>query len=236
MATGHYTRIAKDKKGVYHLHAGLDSKKDQTYFLFDLSQQQLAQAIFPLGRLTKDEVRKYAKKKSLPVTKRPESQDLCFAESGEHYRIVERFLPGATQPGAVLDADGKKLGIHQGLHRCTIGQRRGLGIAKGKPLYVADMDAATNTVTVAGKGGLLKKKVCVERINWVTGTPPSDTFPATAKIRYNHVAASCQVEAGDDCCAVVVFDEPQFAITPGQIAAFYDGDELLGGGWIEKGE
>lgn len=236
MATGHYARITKDWNGVFHLHTGLDSKKDQTYFLFDLSQQQLARTIFPLGELTKARVRTYANKKNLPVTKRPESQDLCFAESGKHYRVVERFLPGATDPGDVVDTKGKKLGVHQGLHHCTIGQRRGLGIAKGKPLYVADIDAEKNTVTVAEKSRLCKKKAFVDRINWIAVAPASHAFPATAKVRYNHNAAPCRIESGSNYSAVVVFDEAQFAITPGQIAAFYNGDELLGGGWIEKGE
>ncbi len=236
MATGHYARIAKDAKGGFRLRTGMDSKKDQTYFLFDLSQQQLAATIFPLGEMTKDEVRKCAKKKNLPVTRRPESQDLCFAESGEHYRIVERFLPGATRPGDVMDVGGNKLGTHQGLHRCTIGQRRGLGIAKGRPLYVADIDSEKNTVTVAGKDCLLSTMVRVENINWIAGDFPSCTFAATTKIRYNHAAASSHIKPTGDHSAVVTFDEPQFAITPGQIAAFYDCDELLGGGWIEKGE
>jgi tRNA-uridine 2-sulfurtransferase len=235
MATGHYARIAKDSKGVSHLLTGLDTKKDQTYFLFDLSQKQLARTLFPLGEMTKEQVRQYAGKKRLPVTKRPESQDLCFAEAGEHYRIVEQFLPNAVHPGDVVDEKGKKLGTHQGLHRCTIGQRRGLGIASGKPLYVADIDAAKNTVTVADKSSLLKKTALVEKINWITGSHPSRSFPATMKIRYNHAAAPSQIKPVGGHSAVVTFDEPQFAITPGQIAAFYEGDELLGGGWIEKG-
>lgn len=233
MATGHYARIVPDLTGLAHLRAGLDAKKDQTYFLFDLTQAQLSRTLFPLGEMTKTEVRRYAKQAGLPVTSRGESQDLCFAKSGEHHRIVEALHPDAAKPGDIVDAEGRKLGTHEGLHRCTIGQRRGLGLARGTPLYVSEIRADTHTVVVAPRAALYRSSAIVKSLNWISAPPPSSGFRARARIRYNHEAALCRVDLNNDGVATVTFEEPQFAITPGQIAAFYADDELLGGGWIQ---
>ena len=233
LATGHYARIVAGRDGTRRLLRGLDIAKDQSYFLFDLSQRQLARALFPLGEMTKEEVRQFAAGHDLPITNRVESQDLCFAAPGEHWRVTERYRPEIRKQGRFVDARGRELGRHEGIHHFTIGQRRGLGIGRGgKRLYVAALRADTNEV-ILGERHLLTRRGCtVSRVRWTSGTCRETLFRASTRIRYNQSPAPSRVQPAGNDSVDVIFDEPQFAVTPGQVAAFYDGEELVGGGWI----
>ncbi|MDP6524139.1 MAG: tRNA 2-thiouridine(34) synthase MnmA [Kiritimatiellia bacterium] len=233
LATGHYVRLHKDDSGICHLFSGQDKNKDQSYFLFDLSQEQLSSSIFPVGGMTKREVRDYTEKRGIPLANRGESQELCFVTDGEHYELTEKLRPDVRKRGDILDTGGHKVGEHEGIHRFTVGQRRGLGIALGEPMYVVRLDADTNTVVVGKRSELDMPSATVGRVNWISDRKPASPFPATTLIRYNHAGAASTVTPNEDGSASVVFDEPQFAVAPGQIAAFYRDDELLGGGWIQ---
>lgn len=233
LATGHYARTMTDGAGAWHLLKGVDAKKDQSYFLFCLSQDQLSKSVFPLGGMVKSDVVKFAKAERLPAAERAESQDLCFADFGKHHYLVEQRRPGIVLEGDIVDVAGNKLGRHAGIHRYTVGQRRGLGIAVGKPVYVVRIDAATNTVVVGSEADAMRTNASVGGVSWISCRPPDKTLGVVAKIRYNHAPASCSVTPAGADRVELEFEEPQFAVAPGQIAAFYAGEELLGGGWIE---
>lgn len=233
LATGHYSRITTDPTGQRHLLKGVDLTKDQSYFLFCLSQDQLARSVFPLGGMLKKDVMAFAKGENLPAAARPESQDLCFADFGKHHYLVELRRPGITLEGDIVDVSGRKLGRHQGIHRYTVGQRRGLGIAVGKPVYVVRIDAATNTVVVGMESEAMTTTARLKDVSWISGRVPDKKLSAEVKIRYNHAPAVCVVTPTGDGRAELEFEAAQFAIAPGQIAAFYVGEELVGGGWIE---
>ena len=232
MATGHYVRTVSDSEGPVRLLRGIDRSKDQSYFLFELSQEQLRRARFPLGDRKKDDIRAWAAEVGLPTSSRGESQDLCFVPPGEHWRVAEQYRPDARKRGAITDRGGRVLGSHDGIHRFTVGQRRGLGVAVGKPVYVAEIRAESNEVVVGPREDLESPMLVADGLHWISGSPPSSRFRTTVQIRYNHAPAGATVTLHAHDRATVAFDEPQFAITPGQVAAFYDGDELLGGGWI----
>lgn len=234
MATGHYARIRRDDGGRLHLLTGLDGAKDQSYFLFDLSQEQLARSLFPVGDMRKDAVREVVRRAGLPVHDRPESQDLCFVQAGAHHVLIERRHPEARRSGVIRDMDGRELGVHEGIHRFTIGQRKGLGIATGTPRYIVALEAGTNTVTVGGKQAVMHAGARVSGIRWTGGVAADCGCKVLVKIRYAQGAAAARLESLAGGGAEIYFDEPQFAVTPGQIAAFYVGDELIGGGWIES--
>jgi tRNA-specific 2-thiouridylase len=231
LATGHYVRTRTSGDGRRHLLRGSDPDKDQSYFLCMLSQMQLACALFPLGEWLKPAVCEYVRSRSIPATLR-ESQELCFVEDGGHARLMERLHPGLCRPGDVVDTKGKTLGQHNGIHRYTVGQRRGLPIAVGHPVYVVSMDAATNRLVVGRREELMRRRFQVEGIRWIGGKAPVKPFGSHVRIRYNHAASPAQVVPGPLHKATVQFEDPQFAITPGQAAVFYNGDEVLGGGWI----
>ncbi len=231
LATGHYARIECDGRR-RHLLRGRDRRKDQSYFLFDLSQRQLAQALFPLGELTKDEVRCEAVRKGLPVTPRGESQDLCFAGQEQHWRITEARRPRARRPGVVVDRAGRTLGTHDGIHRFTIGQRRGLGVADGRRLYVVALRPRANEVVLGERDQLYRRELQVRQLRWISGSPRKAPFRAAVKLRYNHEAAPAQVTPLGAHVAKIHFDLPQFAVTPGQAAVCYEGDRVVAGGWI----
>ena len=232
VATGHYARVTRDAAGLYHLWRGADDRKDQAYFLFALTQAQLARALFPVGALSKDEVRRLALARGLRVAEKPDSQEICFVPDGEYAAVVDRHLPG-DRGGLVVDAQGRVVGRHDGVHHFTIGQRKGLRISAAEPLYVVKLDADRRLVGVGPKSALERRTLAASGVNWVAGAPPAGDIRAQVQIRSRHAAAEARVTpAGADRMAVE-FDAPQSAITPGQAAVVFQGDELLGGGWID---
>jgi tRNA-specific 2-thiouridylase len=233
IATGHYARVTRDDAGVFHLWRGADDRKDQAYFLFGLAQSQLARAMFPVGGLSKDEVRRSALDHGLQVAEKPDSQEICFVPDGDYVAFVERRLP-ADRAGLIVDSTGRVVGRHDGVHRFTIGQRKGLGIASGEPLYVLRLDAGNRLVTVGPRQALEQSALTASGVNWVAGPPPDGTLlEADVQIRSRHAASPARVALVGPGRVRVEFDAPQSAITPGQAAVFFRGDELLGGGWID---
>jgi tRNA-specific 2-thiouridylase len=234
VATGHYARVVRDDaSGRWRLLRGVDPAKDQSYFLFPLTQSQLARAVFPLGDLHKVAVRDLARTHHLPVAEKPDSQEICFVPGNDYASVVEQRAPGAIRPGPVIDTSGRTLGRHGGIHRFTIGQRKGLGISAPEPLFVVRLDARTDTVVVGSRSELEQSALQAANVNWIAGAEPAAPLRADVQIRYRHAPAHARVEPLGDRRANVVFDEPQAAVTPGQAVVFYDGDEVLGGGWIE---
>jgi tRNA-specific 2-thiouridylase len=243
IATGHYARIRYDEtSGRYQLLRAVDDSKDQTYFLFGLTQPQLARTLFPLGDLTKPEVRELARSMDLSVAAKGDSQEICFVPNGDYAAFMSAYLKEAgVEPqrtrGTIVTADGRTLGRHEGVHHFTVGQRRGLGIATGEPLYVIATDPQSQRVTVGHNDDLLRDRFFVADVNWISIAGVSVSAHAQVKIRNKHAAASATIHATADPARVeVVFDEPQRAVTPGQGAVFYDGAVVLGGGWIESPE
>lgn len=233
LATGHYARIERRDDGRLHLLRGADRGKDQSYFLFSLTQDQLAQASFPVGHLAKDAVRAEAARLGLDVAAKPDSQEICFVPDGEYAQFLEREQPALATTGAIVTTAGERVGAHGGVHRFTVGQRKGLGLSAGVPLYVVAIDASKQEVTVGPREALARDTLTASQVNWVSGAAPGDWIRAEVQIRHRHTAAPARVRALDDGRAEVVFDAPQIAVTPGQAAVFYDGDEVLGGGWID---
>ena len=234
VATGHYARLDRDTaSGRTRLRRGLDPGKDQSYFLFTLTQAQLARALFPVGHLRKEEVRAYARTHGLAVADKPDSQELCFVADGDTARFVEERQPAVARPGAVRDQHGQQVGSHDGVHRFTVGQRKGLGLSTSVPLYVLSIDAEANALTVGPRPALERTSLTASAVNWIAGTPPSGPGRMTARIRHRHPDAPATVEPLDGDRVSVVFDEPQCAVAPGQAVVFYDADTVLGGGWID---
>jgi tRNA-specific 2-thiouridylase len=237
LATGHYARIRKNEQtGRWELLRARDGSKDQSYFLWGLTQEQLAGSEFPLGELSKNDVRAVARRVNLPVAEKPESMELCFVPTGNYVQFIHEYAKeqniSRQSGGDIVAEDGAVLAHHDGVHQFTVGQRKGLGFSTGKALYVLSIDAQNNRVVV-GEDQALHKTICeVENVNWVSCATPAEPLRAMAKIRHKHEAASATVEAFDDLRARVIFDAPQRAITAGQGAVFYDGDRVLGGGWI----
>jgi tRNA-specific 2-thiouridylase len=236
VATGHYARKDQDASGRHRLLKGRDPRKDQSYFLFGLTQEQLATALFPVGDLTKDEVRRLAAARRLPTAEKPESQEICFVPDGDYASFVERQAPEADRGGDIVDAEGRVLGQHGGVHRYTVGQRRGLGLTSARPLYVLAVDASPRTVVVGPAEQLAAGSLLARDVNWLSVAPPCRPLRAGVKIRYRAAEASATVEPLPHRRVRVTFDEPQRAITPGQAAVFYDGYVCLGGAWIESAE
>ncbi|HKW61591.1 MAG TPA: tRNA 2-thiouridine(34) synthase MnmA [Candidatus Acidoferrum sp.] len=246
LATGHYARIRKnDETGRWELLRARDDSKDQSYFLWGLTQEQLSRSEFPLGELSKDEVRALARRVDLPVAEKPESMELCFVPNGNYVQFIhayssERGTLLNDADGEIVNEDGEVVGRHNGVHNFTIGQRKGLGFAAGKPLYVLSIDPQNNRVVVGEDEALRKKTFEVEAVNWVSIPRPREPFRAAVKIRHKHEPAPAMVEPLDENRARVTFDAPQRAITPGQAAALYDSDDcgavkgprVLAGAWI----
>jgi tRNA-specific 2-thiouridylase len=234
VATGHYARVEREADtGKRRLRRGADARKDQSYFLFDLDQAQLARASFPLGGLRKDEVRARARALGLATAEKPESQEICFVPDGDYAAAVERLRPEALPgEGEIVDRAGRALGRHGGIHRFTVGQRRGLGVAASRPLYVTRIEAAANRVVVGGADELLAPGAEIEGVSFVAGEAPPGPIAARVQVRHRDPGTPAKVEALPGGRARVRFTEPVRAITPGQAAVFYDGDVVLGGGWI----
>ncbi len=232
VATGHYARIVKDASGRYHLLSGVDRTKDQSYFLFSLTQNTMAHVLFPLGELTKTEVRKIAKEAGLKVSEKGESQEICFVEDGNYRNLLAERA--GTREGRIVDTSGTLLGHHTGLFGYTIGQRRGLNIKDGKgPYYVVSMDTERNELIVGRKEELLSCGLYARELNWIK-EPPAAPLTVEARIRYRHSPVDAIVTPRTDGGAVVRFLSPQGAVTPGQAVVFYRDEEVLGGGWIER--
>lgn len=234
IATGHYARIRYEAESDrYQLLRAIDRHKDQSYFLYDLSQELLAGTVFPLGNTTKEETRKIAADFNLTTADKPESQDLCLVEShGSMRDFLDRYIN--RQEGDIVDLEGNILGKHQGIHHYTIGQRKGLGIAAAEPLYVVKLDAVMNRVIVGDRSSGSSSECTVQRVNWVSITPPQAPIRAAVQVRYRSQPVGVNVIPLTQDRVRLVFDEPQFGITPGQAAVWYDKDILLAGGIIEK--
>ncbi len=238
LATGHYARICKNEATQRHeLLRARDDRKDQSYFLWGLTQEQLSHSEFPLGELTKEEVRAVARRANLPVAEKPESMELCFVPSGNYVQFIhayaaEQNIARHDGGGDVVTEDGAVLAHHDGVHQFTVGQRKGLGFSTGKALYVLSIDSQTNRVVVGEDQSLYKTTCDVQNVNWVSCAKPDAAIRAQVKIRHKHVAAPATIEPLDGTTARVVFDTPQRAITAGQAAVFYDHDRILAGGWI----
>ena len=235
VATGHYVRASYDEpRGRWTLQRAADPTKDQSYVLFNLTQEQLSRARFPLGDLSKSHVRHIAESLSLSTAKKPDSQDICFVRDRDKNGFLRRELQIVDEPGPITDLEGNVLGTHRGLLGYTVGQREGLGLALGKPVYVVALDQPNNRLVVGSRDALRISTLMAERLNWVSIEPPGQPLRASVKIRSRHEAALATLTPIDEESLRVTFDEPQSAITPGQAAVFYAGDLLLGGGWIAK--
>lgn len=234
VATGHYARVEKGEDG-WRLFRARDYRKDQSYFLHRLDQEQLQRVSFPLEGTTKAETADFARAHDLPVTHSlvHESQDLCFVPPAGHAGFVEKNRPGLEASGEIVAPGGQVLGRHDGYHRFTIGQRKGLGVASPERLYVSEIDPAERRVTLSSREDLYGSACAVADMHWIAGRSPTMPFTCRARIRYRHEAAEVEVIALQNGRIGLAFTEPQFAITPGQAAVLYDGDHVLGGGWIE---
>ena len=233
VATGHYARKDQDEDGRHRLLKGLDAGKDQSYFLFGLSQEQLGSALFPVGGLRKSDVRRLAADRGLPVADKAESQEICFVPDGDYAAFVERQVEAADRSGPIVDGAGRALGRHEGIHRYTVGQRKGLGVVSARPLYVLKVLSETRTIVVGDADELACDRFTVRDVNWLSVAEPPAPIEAGVKIRYRAADAAATVRPLPGSRAEVVCREPQRAVTPGQAAVFYQGDVCLGGGWIE---
>jgi tRNA-specific 2-thiouridylase len=240
VATGHYARVAFDEtRNRWLLKRPADHSKDQTYFLFGLTQEQLSRTLFPLGDMTKPEVRELARQHGLALAEKPDSQEICFVPGGDYKRFIDAYLAeqGESLPdtaGHLVTTTGEVIGEHTGIHNFTVGQRKGLGVATGSPLYVIQISGADKQVTVGDAEHLYSRTLCAKRVNLISVDDHDLVEPmrVSVKIRHRHEPAAAMIERVSDDEVLVTFDEPQRAITPGQAAVFYDGDVVVGGGWI----
>jgi tRNA-uridine 2-sulfurtransferase len=238
VATGHYARVAFDEqRGRWLLKRPADLAKDQTYFLFGLTQDQLSRTLFPLGEMTKSDVRKLAHEYGLAISEKPDSQEICFVPGGDYKNFLDAYLAeqGESLPdtaGELVTTDGRIIGEHRGIHNFTVGQRKGLGVATGTPLYVIQIKGDARQVVVGTQQALFTRAVCVRSVNFISLHDLAKPTHVTVKIRHKHAGASAMIEKTDAGEVLVTFDDPQRAVTPGQAAVFYDGDVVVGGGWI----
>jgi tRNA-uridine 2-sulfurtransferase len=242
VATGHYARVQFDATANrYRLFRGRNLQKDQSYFLWELTQEQLSCAMFPLGEMSKPEARAAARNHSLAVAEKAESQEICFVPDGDYAGFIDRYLIAedesdrAPAAGEIVDSSGAVIGKHHGVHRYTIGQRRGIGVASERPLYVLSIDPDLKRVIVGSDEELQKRGFIAGGVNWIAFDRPNGPVRASVRIRYRHVESPATISPAEGGRVVVQFDEPQRAITPGQATVFYRGDEVVGGGWILKG-
>ena len=241
VATGHYARVEYDEAdGRYRLFRGRNYAKDQSYFLWELTQDQLSRAYFPLGEMQKDEVREIARDAELYTANKPESQEICFVPDGKYSEFIDRYLEHEGRldelppRGEIVDSSGSIVGDHTGIHRYTIGQRRGLGIANEKPLYVLQIERAKNQIVVGEAEDLESIDFIARGVNWISFDEPSESVRANVKVRYRHEPAPATIYPLAHHRAKIIFDKPQRAITPGQATIFYRDDEVVGGGWITR--
>jgi tRNA-uridine 2-sulfurtransferase len=241
VATGHYARVEYDTEANrYRLFRGRNLQKDQSYFLWELTQDQLSRSLFPLGEMSKPEVRQVAREQNLAVAEKAESQEICFVPDGDYAGFIDRYLAAEDAAeqipgeGELIDSAGRVVGKHDGIHRFTVGQRRGIGIAAARPLYVISIDAPTNKVVIGGSDELLSTEFTATGVNWIALENPTTPVRAEVRVRYRHEPVPATIVPQDHNRACVAFDEPQRAITPGQATVFYNGDEVVGGGWIVK--
>src|SRR6202158_637944 len=238
VATGHYARVEFDEpRGRWLLKRPADHSKDQTYFLFGLTQEQLSRTLFPLGNMTKPEVRELARKHGLALAEKPDSQEICFVPGGDYKRFIDAYLAdqGEALPdtaGELVTTSGEVIGEHRGIHNFTVGQRKGLGVATGSPLYVIQISGADKQVIVGGEENLYFRTLRARRVNLIAVDDLREPMRVAVKIRHRHEPAPAMIERSADDEILVTFDQPQRAITPGQAAVFYDGDIVVGGGWI----
>jgi tRNA-specific 2-thiouridylase len=236
VATGHYAQIDSSRDGRHRLRRGADPDKDQSYFLFDLDQERLGRIRFPVGAMKKDEVRARARELGLATADKAESQEICFVPDDNYAAVIESIRPDALPgKGEIVDESGTVVGEHGGIHRFTVGQRRGVGVAQGERRYVKSIDAARNRIEIAAKAAIQKKEARVRDASWIAGTPPAAETRCRVQVRYRHEGAWARFEEleGRGAALRVRFESLVTAVTPGQAAVFYDGDEVLGGGWIE---
>lgn len=238
VCTGHYARVSFDEiSGRWNLLRGLDRMKDQSYFLFSMTQEQLSKTLFPVGSFTKDKIRELASEYKLVTAKKPESMDICFIPDGDYAGFLERHFPdlAAEAKGVVKHTDGTVLGEHRGIHSVTRGQRKGLGIAFGEPLYVSNIDPVTKEVTVGSREDTEKTEFTVSGVNWIVKEPElNESFDLMIRIRSRSPETAGVVTCIGEKKARIIFSKPQHAITPGQAAVFYDGEKVFGGGWIDS--
>ena len=240
LATGHYARCEFDpQRNRWLLKRAADPAKDQTYFLFGLTQEQLSRTRFPLGHMTKPQVREIARSHELALAEKPDSQEICFVPGGDYKRFIDAYLAeqGESLPdtsGELVTTDGKVLGRHEGIHNFTVGQRKGLGVATGSPLYVIQINGEKGQVTVGDGEQLMARSLLAHKLNWIAFDELREPVRVHAKIRHRHEPAPAVIENAANGEVRVTFDEPQRAITPGQAVVFYDGDIVVGGGWIAE--
>lgn len=233
VATGHYARMGQDDDGRPCILRGKDLAKDQSYVLFGVPGEELSRMLLPIGDFDKGDVRAMARELGLPVFDKPDSQEICFVPDNDYARLLERKTPGALRTGNIVDGDGKVVGAHAGHQRFTVGQRRGVGVAFGHPIYVTSIDAKSNTVTVGPREAVLHRTLLAREVNWL-GQRPVGPLRCAAKVRYNSTPAPATAELTDADTLIVTFDHPVAAITPGQAVVCYEGDRLLGGAWIDE--
>ena len=241
VATGHYARVRFDEESSrYRLLRGRDARKDQTYFLWELTQEQLSRSLFPLGEMSKDEARDAARRHGLGVAEKRESQEICFVPDGDYAGFIERYLEAEGREGErpargeIVDAEGRVVGQHEGVHRYTTGQRRGIGVPRQLPLYVVRVEPETNRVVVGDAEELLSAEFTAAGVNWISFDEPQEPVRADVRVRYRHQESPAIITPLGSGRVRVRFDEPQRAVTPGQATVFYRGDEVVGGGWIVK--
>ena len=238
LATGHYARVERDEpSGRFLLKRPTDRSKDQTYFLFGLTQEQLSRTLFPLGNLTKPEVRELARRHGLALAEKPDSQEICFVPGGDYKRFLDAYLAEQNDAlpdtgGELVTTSGEVVGTHNGIHNFTVGQRKGLGVATGSPLYVLQINGNARQVVVGGGNELYAKTLRARKINFISVEQLTAPMRVQVKIRHRHEPASATIESSGADEVLVTFDDPQRAITPGQASVFYDGDTVVGGGWI----
>ena len=232
MATGHYARILTDESGQNRLARAFDQKKDQSYMLYQLTQEAIDHIHLPLGHYSKPQVRELAAKFSLPVAQKRESQEICFIPDDDYYAFIKAHNPACLKPGEILHESGQVLGHHQGVPLYTIGQRKGLGIAYSEPLFVKALDAENHRVIVGEADSVFSRELTAQEVNWINGLPPESLLKVTAKIRYGHQGSPAAVTLLPCGRVSVRFDAPVRAVTPGQSVVFYAGDIVLGGGII----